>query len=67
MSKPTAIFDVFFPGEPDAGLRSFTDIVRVTVDSQDPGGEEGEFMRSVQAFLEEWYDGATVTLRSEGG
>jgi hypothetical protein len=50
------------PGEPAAGLNSFSDVVTVTVESGDPGGEKGEFVDAMRKFLLAWYDGAKVVL-----
>ncbi|HET6456304.1 MAG TPA: hypothetical protein VFI02_18005 [Armatimonadota bacterium] len=66
MEPKTFIFDVDFPGEPGAGLRGFTDTVRVTVESGDPSGDvEGEdsFQTFMLQALREWYDGPEVALR----
>lgn len=54
-------FEVDHPGERAAGIWSFEDTVKVTVESGDPGGEPGEFEKDVRAFLLEWFDGAGVS------
>lgn len=54
-------FDIYFPGDMSAGLWSYSDVVAVTVDSGNPGGEEGEFEQWLVEFLGEWFDGATIT------
>ena len=57
----SASFDIYFPGEIGAGLRSFSDEVTVTCKSGQWGGEPGEFESYMRDCLKEWYDGATVT------
>ena len=44
------------------GLTPFSDIVRVTIDSGDPGGEIGEFESYMEGVLREWFDGTSVKL-----
>ena len=62
------IFDIVHPGEIAAGIRGFTDLVSVDVDSGNPGGEAGEFEERIRQALIEWYDGARVMLvKTEGG
>jgi hypothetical protein len=51
------------PGEPAAGTVGFTDTVTIAVESGDPGGGVGEFVRFMRKALDEWYDGAEVTVR----
>ncbi|MCK5602611.1 hypothetical protein KAR91_12095 [Candidatus Pacearchaeota archaeon] len=53
-------FDVEHPGEPNAGISSYTDTVIVDVESGDPGGDHDEFMEYMQSALSEWFDGAGV-------
>ena len=51
------------PGEEAAGIRSFTDIISIRVESGDPGGElqgEDSFAECMRQTLQEWYDGADV-------
>ena len=62
MTAKTISFQVYFPGETGAGLRSFSDVVRITVDSGDAGGDAGEFEEHMLAALGDWYPGARVTL-----
>lgn len=50
------VFDICVPGEYAAGIRGFTDIVTITVDSGDPGGSPGEFEAHMRLALVEWYD-----------
>ena len=61
-------FDIISPGEIAAGIRGFTDLVSVDVDSGNPGGEAGEFEEFIRQALADWYDGARVFLvKTEGG
>ena len=55
-------FDIYFPGEFAAGLNSYTETVKIAVESGDPGGEPGEFAEHVRKALAEWFDGARVAL-----
>lgn len=60
------VVDVSSPGEADAGMRPFTDTVRVSCESGDFGGEaDGEFSFAeiFRSFVAEWYDGPAVTIR----
>jgi hypothetical protein len=49
-------FFVYFPGEVAAGLYPFDDDVSVTLDSGNPGGEDGEFEEYMRQCLADWYD-----------
>lgn len=62
MNPTTYVFQVEHPGEPGAGIIGFTDTVTVTLDSGNPGGDEGEFEEDIRSYLAEWFDGAGVTL-----
>lgn len=53
-------FKVVFPGEESAGLRAYTEKVKVSVESGDPGGEDGEFQAHLRDALAAWFDGAGV-------
>lgn len=53
-------FEIYYPGEKAAGLRSFTDTVTVSCDSNEWGGAPGEFEQFTKESLETWYDGANV-------
>lgn len=55
-------FSIYNPGEYSAGIRSFHDRIRVTVDSGNPGGEKGDFEKYMQECLQEWYDGSHVFI-----
>lgn len=58
-------FEVVFPGEEAAGLRAFTETVKVAVGSGDLGGEDGAFQQHMQSALSEWFDGAGVGVVGE--
>ena len=61
MNKPLEIvYDVYNSGEPDVGIDSYSDIVKVSVESGEPGSEPNEFQEYMQKCLEEWFDGARV-------
>lgn len=57
-------FDVYHPGEMEAGIWGYSDAVTVTVEN-DPGGEEGEFEQYMRECLAEWFNGANVTPNVE--
>jgi hypothetical protein len=58
-------YDIAYPGEPAAGLIPFTETITVIVESGDPGSFHGEFESFFLRAIEEWYDGAHVTIRGE--
>lgn len=60
MKKATYKYYIHQPPEYSAGMVGFDDEVSITVDSGDPGGEEGEFAEFMWQVLSDWYDGATV-------
>lgn len=60
-------FYVSHPGEPGAGIRSYSDEILVTVQSGDPGGDPGEFPEWMRQAIAEWCDGAKVTCRNPEG
>ena len=62
----TLTYDIEHPGEPEAGLRAYSEQVTVTVDSGDPGGSPDEFQEHIQQSLSDWFDGAAVGLRPAG-
>ena len=63
MTKPAIWnFHADFPGEYGAGLYPFHEKITVILESGKPIGEEGEFENFIKECLEEWYDGAKVTL-----
>ena len=64
MSK-TFKFHIDCPSELSAGLRGYNDDITLTIDSGDPGGEDGEFEDYMIDCLKEWFDGANVTLIEE--
>jgi hypothetical protein len=49
-------FEVDVPSELSAGIRGFTDTIKVTVESGAPCGEPGEFETFMEDCLKEWYD-----------
>ena len=53
-----------FHGEQSAGLLPYSENITVQVDSDDPGGEAGEFAEELRQFLTKWYEGATVECAS---
>lgn len=65
--EKTFTFDIDHPGEQAAGIYGFTDTVKITVESGEPGGDEsGEdsFQEFMLQALKEWYDGAGVKIVS---
>lgn len=50
-------FAVLVPGEPLAGLPGVQDTVTVSVASECPGGEPGEFEQFLAYMLAQWYGG----------
>jgi hypothetical protein len=65
MEMQVLVFDVDFPGEPEAGLTAHRDSVAVIFEY---GGEEteGAFSEYMRGCLCDWYPGARVELREEG-
>lgn len=58
----TLIFAVDCPGELAAGISPYTNTVTIMV-SYDPGGyEDRDFAKHMRKSLEEWFEGAKVTL-----
>lgn len=55
-------YNIEYRGEVAAGIRPFDDEVTVTVESGDPGGDDGEFARFLQECLGDWYDGANIEV-----
>jgi hypothetical protein len=62
LKKHQLSFDIYFPGEIGAGLRSYSDKVSISCESDQWGGEPNEFCEYIKGCLAEWYDGASVTL-----
>src|SRR6185312_3116786 len=61
MSTPLKLeFVATFAGERDTGLMPYTEVITLTIESGDPGGEPNEFVGQFQDFLKEWFDGASV-------
>ena len=64
MKDPYVIsLDVEHPG--DDGIIPYTDMVTVAVLSGDPGGYDGEFEQYLIDVLEDWFDGAHITVATE--
>ncbi|MFW6359336.1 MAG: hypothetical protein ACOC0N_09025 [Chroococcales cyanobacterium] len=61
----TISFSIDHKGEPGAGILSYSDSVQITLESGDPGGEEGEFEAHMRDALESWFDGADVIEEEE--
>ena len=58
-------FEVYFPGEPGAGLHSFSDTIEVSVESGNVGDPDGDLASFMTDALKEWYDGAQVELSAD--
>lgn len=58
----TLIFNIHSPSELSAGLVGFDDTVKIEIESGNPGGDPGKFAKETAQFLQDWYDGAQVTL-----
>jgi len=57
----TLIYDINHPGEKDAGILSYTEVVHVTFES---GSLPEDAVAFLEDSLQELYDGATVTARN---
>lgn len=55
-------FQIECPSEYSAGIIGFSDMVTITIDSGDPGGNHGEFEEWMRDSLREWYDGCGVEI-----
>jgi hypothetical protein len=55
------IYKIDHPGEPGAGVSSFSDTVIVILESGDTGEDPGDFVEYIQLALRNWYDGANVS------
>lgn len=55
-------FDVKFYGDKPAGLRAYSDTLRISCESGDFGGAAEEFEGFMLESLKHWYDGASVSL-----
>jgi hypothetical protein len=62
-SVGSVILDIRHPGELGAGIRGYSDTVKITVESGSPGGEAWEFAEFMRQTVAEWFDGARVTIR----
>lgn len=60
-------FEIGHPGEDGAGLFAYSEKVKVSVESGDPGGEQGEFADFMKSCLADWFDGAGVGIVMDGG
>ena len=58
-------YDVY--AAPDDSSFGYTDVIDIIIDSDNPGGEPGEFADFMRAALAEWYDGASVLLGCNKG
>lgn len=59
-------YDVYDPGEYSAGIRSFHEVITVTLESGEPSeNNEGEFAEYVRQQLAEWYDASDVVLEGD--
>ena len=58
-------FEIYHPGEPGAGIRSYSETITMFIHSGDPGGEDGEFAEEMRKFLAEWFDSAGVSIKHE--
>ncbi len=56
MEKKTFTFYINTRGDRSVGIWPVDDEITVTVDSGDPGGDEGEFEEFIMEALREWYD-----------
>ena len=54
------IFDITNPGELSAGIYGYTDIVKMIIESGNPGGEKEEFVEHIKNALSEWYEGSNI-------
>jgi len=53
-------FEIYVPPEVSAGIRGFSDIITIEVESGDPGGVPGEFEKFMEDAFLEWFDGARI-------
>ena len=60
-SSGSVSFYIYDPGERGAGLNPFDDTVTVSCRSGD-FGDHDDFIEHMKHALEQWYDGATVTV-----
>ena len=56
------LFDIEHKGELSAGINGYSDRVEIIVESDDPGGEPGEFEQHMKEALAEWFDGAEIKI-----
>lgn len=55
-------FEIVHPGEEDAGVFAYSEKVKVSVESGDPGGEDGEFQEHMRDAIAAWFDRAGVGI-----
>lgn len=55
-------FEVVCHPDHSAGMLGYSDDITIIVDSDNPGGEPGEFEEFMQECLAEWFDGANIRL-----
>jgi hypothetical protein len=61
-------FSIRHPGEPAAGLVSYTETVTIVVGSGDPGGDQDDkddpdtFLGFMLSNLQQWYEGAKIVV-----
>lgn len=60
----TLIFHIRHPGEPGAGIRSFTETVTISAEN-DFGGTSSDRTDYFRKALEDWFDGARVQTEVE--
>jgi len=53
-------FEITHPGDSSAGIHSYSETVNISVESGDPGGEDGDFLQFMRECLSDWFDGAAV-------
>lgn len=58
-------FAINRPSEYEAGILGYSDVCTVSLESGDPGGDPGQFEGELKGFLEEWFDGARVSLEQD--
>jgi len=59
--KPVSLrFEIYFRGEPGAGLPPYSEVVTMHCESGEWGGSPVEFEEYMRCCLKQWYDGALV-------
>jgi hypothetical protein len=62
VSKEYSFF-ISHPGEQAAGLLPYTEDISVIVGSASPEDEDLEFVEHMQGAMQEWYEGAKISLQ----